>query len=65
MADVAVQWKTRPHIRLGDPCYRCGIPLTPASRWYCKITIPAGYRKHAGLGLCGPCAKAYRRGDWS
>lgn len=65
MTGVGFRWRHEPHIRLGDPCFHCGIPLTPASRWYCALTIPAGFRKHAGLGLCGVCAKAYRAGAWS
>lgn len=49
-------------IRFGDPCYLCGVPMTPASRIWCADTIPAGMRKHAGRALCSSCANSVRRG---
>lgn len=54
-------WSREPHIRLGDPCYDCGRPMTPASRTWSRYTVPPGYRKHAGHGLCSPCL--HRRRD--
>ena len=48
-------WATRPHIRFGDPCYACGIPLTPASACWTSWTIPEGMRRHGGHGLCSLC----------
>lgn len=47
-------------IRMGDPCHDCGIPMTPASRVWSAFTIPSGYRKHAGRGLCGRCIQRRR-----
>lgn len=57
---AGTRWANEPHIRFGDPCHDCGVEMTPASRWWCAFTIPAGMRKHAGLGLCGPCARRRR-----
>lgn len=49
-------WAKIPHVRFGDPCHDCGVPLAPASRRWCAETLPPGVRKHAGNGLCGSCA---------
>ena len=49
------RWRHNPHIRMGDPCHDCGVPMVPASRYYGAITIPDGYKKHRGNGLCGAC----------
>jgi len=49
------RWKTQPRVRFGDPCYLCGIPMTPASREWCALTIPPGYRVHGSFGLCRKC----------
>lgn len=58
---AGTRWAHEPHIRFGDPCYACAVPMTPASRWWSASTIPEGMRKHAGLGLCSRCAPRYRR----
>lgn len=48
-------WARTPHIRFGDPCYACGVPMTPASRRWSAWTVPPGMRKHGGKGLCSTC----------
>lgn len=55
-------WSRTPHIRFGDPCYGCGVPLVPACRTWPKELIPAGMRKHAGRALCGTCKGRFYRG---
>lgn len=57
---AGTRWAREPHIRVGDPCFNCGTPLVPASRRWFAWSIPPGYRKHAGLGLCGSCAHKFR-----
>lgn len=51
------QWKHKPHIRFGDPCFDCGVPLAPASRRWCAETVPPGVKVHGGHGLCSSCNK--------
>lgn len=62
-AGYATQWRHRPHVRVGDPCYWCGIPMVPASREWPAMVIPDGHRKHGGLGLCQRCARRRRVGE--
>jgi hypothetical protein len=57
---AGTRWVREPHIRFGDPCHDRGVPLTPASRCWSAWSIPPGYRKHDGLGLCAPCRRARR-----
>lgn len=54
-------WASRPHIRVGDPCFHCGTPMTPASRpfWTAR---PAGHRIHGSHGLCRLCYTRLRAG---
>lgn len=56
-------WSHRPHIRLGDPCFWCGVPMVPASAEFVSFTMPAGHRRHGGLGLCQACYRKYKRGN--
>ena len=62
-AGYATQWRHRPHVRVGDPCYWCGVSMVPASREWPVAVIPDGYRKHGGLGLCNRCARKRREGE--
>lgn len=49
------RWAREPHIRVGDPCYLCGIPMVPASRHWPSWARPAEHHVHGSYGLCRPC----------
>jgi len=59
---VATYWAHRPHIRLDDPCFFCGVPMVPASREWVSFTMPPGHRRHGSLGLCQRCYRQYQAG---
>lgn len=53
------RWRTEPHVRMGDPCFLCGIPMTPGSREYeGGHLVPEGHRMHGGHGLCRRCYRS-------
>jgi hypothetical protein len=54
-------WAQRPHIRVGDPCFHCAVPMYPASRRF-ACGGPAGHRMHGSHGLCQTCYRQMRRG---
>lgn len=56
------RWATQPHIRFGDPCYRCGISMTPGGKlWRAHLRLP-GWGTHGSHGLCTGCEWHWRTG---
>ena len=52
---MSARWLHEAHVRVGDPCFLCGIPMVPASRTWPAALIPDGYRVHGSYGLCRSC----------
>lgn len=52
---MSARWQHEAHVRVGDPCFLCGIPMVPASRTWPAALVPDGYRIHGSYGLCRSC----------
>lgn len=52
---MSSRWRHEAHVRVGDPCFLCGIPMVPASRTWPAALIPEGHRIHGSHGLCRSC----------